>query len=196
MAGESVAVTVLLACIHSRLRAHLERRLPRDLQPFLDVDDLIQETQIRVFHNINSFRLLGADAFYRWVATIAMHNLRNTIKAQRTLKRGGAKTLSGNDRPDGLDSLDSLLNRLIGPENSPSHHASRNEATDALAAALAHLPEHYRQAIRLVYLEGRPVEEAARIMGRTDRAIHNLCYKAKEMLHVAMGSTSRFFSRP
>jgi RNA polymerase sigma-70 factor (subfamily 1) len=192
--GDTVAITVLLTFVRGRLRTHFERRIPRDLQSCVDVDDLLQETQIQVFHHIRTFQSTGPDSFYRWVATIGMHRLRNLIKAQRAQKRGRARTISsqgGNN--DGSNT--SLLEWLMGPENTPSQHAARNEATDALAVALAHLPEHYRQAIRLVYIEGRSVAEAARIMGRSARAVHNLCYKAKEQLHLSLGSTSRFFSK-
>ena len=40
--------------------------------------------------------------------------------------------------------------------------------------ALQTLPEHYRQAVGLVCLEGRPVAEAAALMGKTQRAVHGL----------------------
>lgn len=194
--GDEVATTVLLSITYPRLRQHLQRRIPRDIQGFIDVDDVVQDAQIQIFRNISTYRCTGPESFYRWMATIALYRLRNIIKAQRALKRGRARTLGGTIRSDETGSTHSLLDWLRGPENTPSHHASRMEAEDALGMSLAGLPEHYRQAVRLVYLEGRPVEEVARIMGRTERAIHNLCYKAKEQLHLAMGSTSRFFSRP
>ena len=193
--GDSIAITVLLTFVYAELRAHLERRVPRDIQSCIDVDDLLQETQIQVFHHIGGFQGRGMASFYRWVATIAMHRLRNAIKAQRALKRGRGVTLSCTSPPDASGSF-ALLEQLMGPENTPSHCASRKELHEVLSTALGGLPEHYRQVVRLVYLEGRSVEDAAKIMGRSQRAIHNLCYKAKAQLHQIMGSTSRFFSRP
>lgn len=194
--GDEVATTVLLSISYPRLRRHLQRRIPRDIQAFIDVDDVVQDTQIQIFRNISTFRSTGPESFYRWMATVALYRLRNIIKAQRALKRGQGRTIGGTARSEETGTSHSLLDWLRGPDNTPSHHASRVEAEDALGMSLAGLPEHYRQAVRLVYLEGRSVEEVARIMGRTERAIHNLCYKAKEQLHLAMGSTSRFFSRP
>lgn len=196
VAGDEIATTVLLSISYPRLQRHLQRRIPRDIQACIDVDDVVQDTQIQVFRSMATFRSTGPDSFYRWVATVALYRLRNIIKALRTLKRGRGRTLDGAVIADGSGSSHSLLDWLHGPENTPSHHASRVEAQDALGQSLANLPEHYRQAVRLVYLEGRSVEEVAKIMGRTERAIHNLCHKAKERLHMSMGSTSRFFSRP
>lgn len=193
--GDEVATTVLLSISYPRLRQNLQRRIPRDIQGLVDIDDVVQDTQIQIFRNIATFRSTGPDSFYRWMATVALYRLRNIIKAQRTLKRARGRTLGGTARSEEGGSTHSILDWLRGPENTPSHHASRIEAEDALGMSLAGLPEHYRQAVRLVYLEGRSVEEVARIMGRTERAIHNLCYKAKEQLHLTLGSTSRFFSR-
>lgn len=194
--GDEVATTVLLSLTYPSLRQHLQRRLPRDIQACIDVDDVVQDTQIQIFRNVATFRNTGPDSFYRWVATVGLYRLRNIIKAQRALKRGRGRTVGGSTSSAESGSNHALLDWLRGPENTPSHHAARSEAQDALSASLAELPEHYRQAVRLVYLEGRSVEEVARIMGRTERAIHNLCHKAKAQLHLAMGSTSRFFSRP
>ena len=159
------------------------------------MDDVVQDTQIQIFRNIRSFKNNGEDSFYRWVATVALYRLRNIIKAQRSLKRGQGRTTSGTGHSPGTDSTYSLLDWMRGPENTPSQRASLAEAQSALEQSMAALPAHYRQAVRLVYLEGRSVQEAAQIMGRTERAIHNLCHKAKEQMHLTMGSTSRFFSR-
>lgn len=188
-------MTVLLSIIYPWLHQHLQRRVPRDIQGCVDVDDVVQETQIQIFRNAGTFRCSGPSSFYRWVATVALYRLRNIIKAQRAIKRGRGRTVGSGAGSTHSESTRSAMDWLRGPENTPSQHASRVEAQEALSASLADLPEHYRQAVRLVYIEGRSVGEVARIMGRSERAIHNLCHKAKEQLHLAMGSTSRFFSR-
>lgn len=60
--------------------------------------------------------------------------------------------------------------------------------------ALTQLPSDYGEAARLVYLEGFSVAAAAQAMGRSDRAIHNLCHKAKQRLRELLGTRSRFMS--
>jgi len=192
-AGDTVAVTMLLTQTHARLRAHMESRIPQSLRASLDVDDLIQETQIQVYRHVQTFVPQGPNAFYRWTATIALRRLRNAIKACRSQKRGGGQTLTGASLAnDG--SIMALLDLMSGPEKTPSHHAARHEALAAMTQGLELLPEHYREAVRLVYLEGLGVAEAAALMGRTPRAIHNLCHKAKELLRGILGSSSRFLS--
>src|SRR5262245_49334647 len=42
--GDEVATTVVLSITYPRLRQHLQRRIPRDIQGFVDVDDVVQDT--------------------------------------------------------------------------------------------------------------------------------------------------------
>lgn len=192
--GDSVAITLLLADSRQRLRDHLENRIPLDLRRTIGAEDLVQETQIRVFRHLGTFVPRGDDSFYRWVATIALRQLRNVVKAQRTLKRGGGHQAAGSPATS-EGSIVALLDLMAGSEKSPSHHAARLEALDAVADGLELLPADYREAVRLVYLEGRAVADAAQLMGRTPRAVHNLCYKAKDLLREILGSSSRYLSR-
>ncbi len=193
IAGDTVATTVLLAHVHARLADHLTRRIPRSLQSRIDAEDLLQETQVEVYKHVTRFEPRGEDSFYRWVATIALRRLRNAIKAHRTIKRGGGWGHVGGGSFE--ESAIALLDWMAGPEKTPSHSAARHEAVGAVQAALDALPAHYREAIRLVYLEGRSVAEAAAVMHRTERAVHNLCHKAKIRLRELLGSSSRFLSR-
>lgn len=87
-----------------------------------------------------------------------------------------------------------LLDLLGGPDHTPSRSVARHEAVAAIQSAIDGLPEDYRRAVWLVYIEGHPVAASALAMGRTERAVHNLCYKAKDRLRELLGSQSRFFS--
>jgi RNA polymerase sigma factor (sigma-70 family) len=87
-----------------------------------------------------------------------------------------------------------LLDLLAAPGRTPSQSVARHEAIDAVQSALADLPEDYRQAVRLVHLEGCSIAAAARNMQRTERAVENLCYKARLRMREFLGSRSRFLS--
>lgn len=192
--GDTVAVTVLLTHGRQGLRTFLANRVPRTIHAVVDVDDIIQEAHIEVYRHVGGFEPRGPGSFHRWVAAIALRRLRNAVRTQGALKRGGPAPISAkaNTRED---SLRALLELLAGPGDTPSRTAARSEAVDALDVAIAGLPPHYREAVRLVYLEGHPVADAADMMGRTPRAIHNLCHKAKEKLRQTLGSSSRFLTR-
>lgn len=189
--GDRVALAVLLSSARSRVLPRVARRIPRNLRRILDPDDVMQEAELEAVRHIRSFQPGGDESFFRWVATIAVRRLRNTIDALRTLKRGGAAT--GHILPDG--SVIMLLGWLAGSERTPSHHAARHEAIAAVRNVVSQLPDHYQEAVRLVYMEGRSVADAAVRMGRTPRAIHNLCRRSKEFLRLHLGSSSCFLSR-
>ena len=62
-----------------------------------------------------------------------------------------------------------------------------DERKRAVSAALARLPEDMRVAVHLVYLEGLPYDEAARIMKKTAKQVDNLLYRAKKELRIILG---------
>lgn len=190
-AGDTVAVTVLLTRSRQAMHRLLVSKIPRDLQSVVDADDVLQETQIDAYRNLDRFEHRGPDSFDRWIGTIALRRLRNQIQRHRALKRGGGR--AGVSAPP-EKSIVTMLDLMAGPEKTPSRRAARREALSAVDAALALLPDHYRQALQLVYLEGLSHEEAAERMGRTASAVHNMCHKAKRKLVHMLGSRSGYLS--
>jgi len=187
-----VALTLLLTWHHGRLRERLARRVPPDLSGVVDADDILQDAQVAACRNFALFEPRGPDAFYRWVGVIAMRRLRNEIKSHRAAKRGGGRGLGGGVREE---SVVALLELMGSPEQSPSQKAARIEAVSAVQEALEQLPAAYRQAVQLVYIDGLSVAQAAAAMGRSERAVHNLCFKSKKYLGELLGSASRFLSQ-
>ncbi|MCG8407808.1 MAG: RNA polymerase sigma factor [Phycisphaerales bacterium] len=192
--GDQVALTVLLTESETRLQSRLRPRMPADLRSTLDVDDLLQEIYSDIFRNIERFEPRGEDSFDRWVATIALRRLRAEIRRHRAAKRGGRCTPVRHAGTVADESTVTLLNLIEASDRSPSRTAAGSEAVAAVEAAMGLLPENYRAAVRLVYLEGSTVAEAARALGRSERAIHNLCHKAKEKLRNMLGPQSRYLS--
>jgi len=190
-AGDAVAATVLLTRSHAELRRFIASKIPRDLQSLVDADDVLQDTKINAYRNLHRFEHRGGDSFDRWIATIALRRLRNEIQRHRALKRGGGRA-DVSSIPD--QSIVAMLDLMAGPEKTPSRRVARQEALNAVSAALELLPEHYRQAVQLVYLDGLSHEEAAKRMGRTASAVHNMCHKAKRRLVETLGSRSRYLS--
>ena len=192
--GDSAALDFLLAEIHPRLCSNISRRISARFRRIIDAEDVVQETKIVVCRRIGSFKPGGPDSFYRWVATIALSQLRDAIKRQRTVKRGGGTShVEGRARRI-EDSTIALLDKVAGRGDTPSRSVARGEAVQAVEAALGELPAHYRQAVRLVHIEGRAVAEVAAEMGITRRAVNGLCRRGLKQLQVRLQSASRFLS--
>ena len=192
--GDQVALTVLLTESRGPLCARLLHKIPSDLRGALDPDDIAQEAHVEVFRHIREFEARTPDAFDRWVTTIAVRKLRDAIKARRADRRGGGRVAVSGVTGNLEDSMVALLDLVAGPDHTPSRSAARHEIVAAVQTALDELPEDYRKAVWFVYLEGNPFAVAAERMGRTEGAVHNLCYKAKDRLREILGSDLRFRS--
>jgi RNA polymerase sigma factor (sigma-70 family) len=192
--GDRLALTILLAESEDTLRDRLAPRIPADLQSLFDVDDLLQEIHADVFRGIGDFQARGADSFDRWLAAVALRRLRMEIRRFSAAKRGGGRMRVDRVRDHLDESAVTLLKLLEAADQTPSRVAAGKEAVVAVQAALKELPDDYREAVRLVYLEGQPVAQAALALGRTQRAVHNLCYKAKRKLREMLGTRSHFLS--
>lgn len=192
--GDEQALTVLLARTRNMLRARVEQRIPARLRGRLDGEDIVQETHREVFLHMNSFVDQGQNAFLRWIVTIALNILRNEIAALYAAKRGADQRVQGVSKsPNGttINPLDVIERGM----STPSRIIARGEGVGALHKAIESLPPDYRDAVNLVYLHQIPIAAVAVRMGRSQRAIHNLCYKAKRQLRETLGSRSLFLTR-
>jgi RNA polymerase sigma-70 factor (ECF subfamily) len=191
--GDADALKSLLAETREQLSRHLAGRVPRDLRQCFDVDDIVQETHIKVFQRIDGLRNVHTRSFYRWVAAIALSRLRNAIRHHRAARRGGAAGTIG-QLQGREDSAVALLDTMAGPGETPSRTVGRREIVAAVDRALAALPEHYRQALWLVHIEGLPVREVADRMGRSERGIHGLCRRGLKQMRDTLAPAGFFYS--
>jgi RNA polymerase sigma-70 factor, ECF subfamily len=194
-AGDAMALERLLVLHYDRLAAQVGRKLPDELRGLISADDVLQEAFVVAFREIRQFKPAGPDAFYHWLAAIAQHRLLDMVKAQRAAKRGGGRRAINRPSRSPEESLAGLLELLQVNERTPSRSVAAHEAIGAIRVGLSGLKEDYREALRLRYIEGLPVAEAAARMQRTEHAVHMLCHRGLEQLREALGRSSQFFTR-
>jgi RNA polymerase sigma-70 factor (ECF subfamily) len=68
------------------------------------------------------------------------------------------------------------------PRYDPSVELERNDSRRALQGALGQLPEKYRAAVQLCYLEGKTNEEAARLLGWPSGTMSRRLQRARWLL--------------
>lgn len=191
--GDEFALSALLAESRSRLLDLVSCRIPADLKPAIEADDIVQQAHVEIFRRIKSLRNQNVDSFDRWMSTILLRQLLNALRELRALKRGGGHVRLGGDRRL-EDSSIALWNTLVGSGKTPSRVAARREAALAVHSALDGLPAQYRKAIWSVHIEGCPVREVACELGKTERAIHALCRRGLARMRRQLRSASKFFS--
>jgi RNA polymerase sigma-70 factor (ECF subfamily) len=177
-----------------KVLAYLQRHLPQELRPTIEPADVLQDTYFEAFRRLSEFRWDGADSVYRWLVTIARNRVIDLVRMKRALKRGGerARRQVLTDAAFGQDSIVLMLTELAVYQRTPSRSAVRREIIAALERSVDGLPVTQRDVIRLRYLEGLPIEEIAKRMGRTPGAIKQLCNRAYKALRVEMRSASMY----
>ncbi|MFH1418881.1 MAG: RNA polymerase sigma factor [Planctomycetota bacterium] len=188
--GNSDALTALLQEHGSRVR----RRLSFDpvWRSLVDTADVMQVTYLEAFLRIGQLEGRTQDAFVAWLTRIAENNLRDAIRELERGKRPSPRRRIHRRTPEA--STITLLETLGCTTATASRCAADREAQRLLESAIARLPEAYRQVVRMMDLEDRPVRQVAEALGRSAGAVYMLRSRAHDRLREVLGPESRFFS--
>lgn len=126
-------------------------------------DDLAQETLVKAYANLGSFRR-GA-AFSTWLYAIALNQVRSEFRRRRSVKGRPPLSLDAGRAGDGEggDPAGPAEPAARGP--GPGDEAERHEEAERVHRALATLDEEYREAVVLRDLEGLSYDEIAEATG-------------------------------
>ena len=163
------------ADLFGRYEEGLSRQVRGMLSPAIlrkiSVADLIQETRITALRRIGEFEDRGAGSFRKWLRRIADNKARGTVQRfAGTAKRSPQRELTRGQR------LATVGHRAPGP--SPSEAAMGAEAEHVVHEALAALPDHYREILRMATKERWTLREIAERMGRSRESVKKLYGRA------------------
>jgi RNA polymerase sigma-70 factor (ECF subfamily) len=130
-----------------------------------DVEDLVQETFLRVFQNIGRFD--PQQRFSTWLYTIA---IRLTISRHRSRR----------ERPLPLE-LEGLEHTAPGPQESLARKEEAEEAGNIWLIARTMKPSEY-QVLWLRYAEEMGIKEIARTMARSPVGVRVLLHRSRTKL--------------
>jgi RNA polymerase sigma-70 factor (ECF subfamily) len=188
--GDADALSALL----QEFGPPIERRLRVNpvWQAALEPADVMQVTYLEAFLRIGSFDAARPAEFEAWLRRSAENNLRDAV---RGLQRQKQPQPRNRVRPaPGEDSLVGLYDLLGATTTTASHSLARREMCHIVQREVEALPADYRAALRLYDLQGRPIEEVAREMGRSAGAVHMLRARAHDRLRERLGGLSVFSS--
>jgi RNA polymerase sigma-70 factor (ECF subfamily) len=156
--------------IITRYEDKLRRYLARlGLRLKEDQDDVLQETFIKAYRNLNSFdqRL----TFSAWLYRIAHNETMTWFRRRRA-------------RPEGsmVADSDEVLQLLSSPELSLPEVLDRARAVEDLKKALATLDEKYREVLILRFFEHKEYEEISDILEIPIGSVGTLLHRGKKQL--------------
>jgi len=167
-AGDSLAFDMLVVKYQDRVCRLIQRwvRQPETAQ------DLTQETFINVYRGLGSFR--GDSKFYTWVYRIAINT------AKRGLKRPAQGAEQSLDDVETFQ-LEADSNPLFEVDNAnPETELASKRLAEAVARAMAELPDDMRQALELRELEGMSYQAIAEVMGSPLGTVRSRIFRARE----------------
>lgn len=153
-----------------------QRRLARLLSQFIrdqaEVEDIAQETFIKAYRALPSFR--GDSAFYTWLYRIGINTAKNFLVSQG---RKVPTTVNSFDNEDaenfeGADALREM--------NTPESELMGKQVAQTVNQSLDSLPEELRTAIILREIEGLGYEEIANIMDCPIGTVRSRIFRARE----------------
>lgn len=142
-AGDAVALNELVAGLQDRLLRIVRIRLGSSgtgLRRYIESGDVTQETWRAACAALADLRVRDGSDLLNWLSRIATHQIRDQIdrvQAQRRA-RDRERALGENSTAEPVD-----------PHSGPVSHAAFNEVAEVLDAAIAELPEDYREVILL-----------------------------------------------
>jgi RNA polymerase sigma-70 factor (ECF subfamily) len=178
-AGSAEALGRLLDGCRGYLLLVAQKELDPQLLPKGGPSDLVQDTLLDAVRGFGRFQGGSEEELLAWLRRLLLNNL---ISFSRRYRETDKRQVAREVRLEGGDTSGGPPAELAAATPSPTSQAMRHEEAEALEAALARLPEEYRQVLTLRYREGRSFEEIAPVMGRTTNAVRKLWARAVERL--------------
>jgi RNA polymerase sigma-70 factor (ECF subfamily) len=129
-------------------------------------EDLAQDTFLKAFAHLNSFKAVGARSprpyFAAWLFRIAHNAFANHCRDRR---RG-----------------DPLPDELPASQRGPDEQAVSRESLQELAQAVERLPTEFRAALLLRVEQEMPFSEIAEVLGLTEETARWRVFKARRLL--------------
>ena len=165
--GDQQAFNLLVIKYQHKVASLVSRYVPQ-----ADVPDVAQESFIKAYRAIGSFR--GDSAFYTWLYRIAVNTAKNYLVAQD--RRPPASDLEASDA-ENFETA-SALKEISNPENL----MLSDELKKVVFRTIESLPEDLRMAITLRELDGLSYEEIAEIMDCPVGTVRSRIFRAREAI--------------
>lgn len=148
-----------------------------------EAEDAVQEAYLRAFANLHGYE--GTAALSTWLTRIALNEALGRLRRRRTM--------IDLDRISGTLSEGEGGGRVVPfplaqpAANDPEHVAAQAEIRRLLERAIDDLPEPFRMAFVLRFVEQMSTEETASCLGIPEETVKTRVHRAKRRLREALG---------
>jgi RNA polymerase sigma-70 factor (ECF subfamily) len=137
-----------------------------------EAEDVVQETYVRAFTHLESFR--GDSSLATWLSRIAMNEALGRLRRQRP----GVELSS---LPQGMLEAQ-IIQFPRAASDDPEKSMAQREIQHVVEHAIDELPEAFRLVFITRVIEGMNVEETAEILGLKPETVKTRLHRARAML--------------
>ena len=176
-AGDARAVRFIIQ-VHNRRLYRVARAVLHD---DAEAEDVVQETYLRAFSALASFR--GDCGLATWLTRIALNEALGRLRRQRT-----KVALELIDEPQERDRMQVIPFPHMKSETDPEQAVARSEARQMLEPAIDDLAEPFRLVFVLRDVEELSVEETAKQLGLRPETVRTRLHRARAQLRERLDS--------
>lgn len=147
-----------------------------------DADDLTQESFIKAFHALKSFK--GDSSFFTWLYRIAVNKTINFLKQRKNRGQMSLNDLDLNAEHD--PDLVSLIS-----ERTPRREVNLAELQQRLNEAMQTLSEPHRLVVTLHDIQGLPHDEIGQILGCNVGTVRSRLFYARQQLQAHLADYTK-----
>jgi RNA polymerase sigma-70 factor (ECF subfamily) len=165
------AATRALIQINNRRLFRLARGILRN---DAEAEDVVQETYVRAFTHLESFR--GDSSFSSWLSRIAINDALGRLRRQRAspIRSGPDRSVTGDNVIVPFPQAD--------PSADPEKAMAQREIQHVVERAVDDLPDTFRFVFMARVIEGLTVEETADLLAIKPETVKTRLHRARSLL--------------
>jgi RNA polymerase sigma-70 factor, ECF subfamily len=180
--GDVHALNELFARYHQMMVELARRKIGARLRSKEDPDDLAQTTFREATRDFANYEYRGEGSLVRWLVQILQNKIRDKAEYYSAEKRNVGRERGLERAPDAHSDGPQQI-ELPSADLSVTMQISRGESFEFLRLALEELSPEHRQAITLVFFEGRQLRDAGEAMGgKSEDAVRMMLRRAEARL--------------
>ena len=182
--GKKESLNRLFAIYRPRISVLLHYKLPLERRYGVDIEDLVQDLFLKALDRMETFEYHGPGSFFSWLASLAdkviFDHLRHYSREKRDYRKNTRFQTVGSP----------AIDKAFENNPTPTQCYIRQERETRLIEALDDLPEHERDLIYMIKIEGLATSEVAKKLHKTPAsiylAIHRILKKLKPRLQACL----------
>ena len=145
-----------------------------------DANDIYQETFLRVYKNLHSFRF--DCSFHTWLYRIATNLCLDAVRKRRVRREEDTKVETSDGVLDRMDTVEESR-----AEADPQRKLFSRQLQDRIKGVLAEMTPRERTVFEMRHYQGLRLRAIGEVLGTSEEAAKNCLFRATQKMRAALG---------